>query len=158
MKVALPGASGFVGRHGLARLQESGHAVRTLVRTPGNIAAPESITAAGVAEIVGDLDKPEALRELVAGADAVIHLVGIIRERPRRGQTFQRVHIEGTQNLLRAARAAGVRRWVHMSALGTRPEAASRYHQTKYAAEQVVRASGLEWTIFQPSLLHGPDG
>lgn len=94
----------------------------------------------------------------MAGVEAVIHLVGIIVERPRRGQSFENVHLDGTRNLLEAAGGSGVRRWVHMSALGTRPEAVSRYHQTKYAAEQAVRASGVEWTIFRPSLIHGPDG
>jgi len=98
------------------------------------------------------------VRALVAGADVVIHLVGIIEERPKRGQTFERVHVEGTVNVLVAAKASGVRRWLHMSALGARPDAVSRYHQTKYAAEQLVRASGLDWTIFRPSLIHGPDG
>lgn len=153
MKVALTGATGFVGRHVLARLHECGHEVRALVRAPASVGPAGDVT-----EIVGDLDQPQALRQLVAGADAVIHLVGIIRQRPRRGQTFQRIHVEGTHNLLRAATAAGVRRWVHMSALGTRPQAASFYHQTKYAAEQAVRAASLQWTIFRPSLIHGPDG
>jgi NADH dehydrogenase len=88
------------------------------------------------------------------GCDAVIHLVGIIGEIG--DQTFERVHWEGTRRVLEAALNSGVRRIVHMSALGTRPEAASRYHQTKWAAEEAVRSSGLDWTVFRPSLIYGP--
>lgn len=71
-------------------------------------------------------------------------------------QTFQNVHTRATQNVVSAAKRAGVRRFVHMSALGTRPNAASRYHQTKWAAEEIVRSSGLDWTSFRPSLIYGP--
>jgi NADH dehydrogenase len=95
------------------------------------------------------------LAEDVSGCSAVIHLVGIIRERPAAGVTFERVHVDGTRNMLAAAAEAGVRRFVHMSALGTRPGARSRYHQTKWAAEEAVRASGLAWTIFRPSIIYG---
>jgi NADH dehydrogenase len=86
--------------------------------------------------------------------DAVIHLVGIISEVGQ--STFENVHINGTRNLVAATRNAGVRRLVHMSALGTRPGAASRYHQTKWTAEEMVREGGLEFTIFRPSLIYGP--
>jgi nucleoside-diphosphate-sugar epimerase len=92
------------------------------------------------------------------GCDAVIHLVGIIMEYPSKGITFQRIHFEGTQAVVDAAKAAGVKRFVHMSALGTRPDAVSTYHKTKYLAEQYVEHSGLDWTIFRPSLIHGPRG
>src|SRR6185436_19566424 len=92
------------------------------------------------------------------GASAVIHLVGIIFEQPYSGVTFQRMHFEGTRAVVDAAKLAGVKRYVHMSALGTRMDAASDYHKTKYAAEQYVRASGLDWTIFRPSMIHGPKG
>lgn len=84
----------------------------------------------------------------------LIHLVGIIAEcGPSR--SFERVHVELTASVLAAAKLAGVRRWIHMSALGTRSQARSRYHQTKWAAEELVRGSGLDWTIFRPSLIYG---
>jgi NADH dehydrogenase len=86
--------------------------------------------------------------------DAVIHLVGIISEVGE--STFEKVHIHGTRNMVAAAQQAGVGRFVHMSALGTRPSADSRYHQTKWAAEELVRHSGLQFTIFRPSLIYGP--
>jgi NADH dehydrogenase len=92
----------------------------------------------------------------IAGCDSVIHLVGIIREQPAAGVTFDRVHVQGTRNVLDAAAGAGVRRYVHMSALGSRPHARARYHQSKWAAEEAVRGSGLAWTIFRPSIIYGP--
>jgi uncharacterized protein YbjT (DUF2867 family) len=155
LSVAVTGATGFVGRHVLLHLLDAGHDVRALVRDADQL-TPREWT--NVTAVTGDLFSPAALRRLVEGADAVVHLVGIIAERPARGQTFERIHVEGTSNLLAAARGGGVRRWVHMSALGARPEAPATYHRTKYEAEQRVRGSGLQWTIFRPSLIHGPDG
>jgi NADH dehydrogenase len=72
--------------------------------------------------------------------------------------TFQRIHHQGTIAVVDAAKRNGIQRYIHMSALGTRPDAISAYHKTKYAAEQYVRASGLDWTIFRPSFIHGPRG
>ena len=103
----------------------------------------------------GGLFEAAALDEGMRGCDAVVHLVGIIRERPSRGVTFGAVHLEGTRRVVDAAARNGVRRYVHMSALGTRPDAASDYHRTKYEAEEYVRAGGSDWTIFRPSLIHG---
>ena len=85
------------------------------------------------------------------GVDAVVHLVGIISEVGQ--NTFENVHTRGTENIVAVARAAGMKRFIHMSALGTRPNAASRYHQSKWAAEEIVRQSGLAWTIFRPSII-----
>jgi NADH dehydrogenase len=100
-----------------------------------------------------DPGEERPLREALRGADAVLHLVGIIREIG--SQTFENVHTELTRRILAAASAEGVPRWVHMSAMGTRPGAASRYHQTKWAAEECVRASPMAWTIFRPSMIYG---
>jgi uncharacterized protein YbjT (DUF2867 family) len=97
----------------------------------------------------------QSLDHAMDGCDAVIHLVGIIREHPAIGVTFERVHTQGTINVLEAAAAVGARRYVHMSALGTRSGARSRYHQTKWAAEEAVRASPVPWTIFRPSIIYG---
>ncbi len=152
--VALTGGSGFVGRHVLARLLVSGIRIRALVRDPQRL----SVCDAKVHAVRGDLFDRSALEELVDGADAVVHLVGVIMEIPRKGQTFDRVHRVGTENLVAAAKKTRVKRWVHMSALGTRPNAVSRYHLTKWAGEQAVRDSGIDYTIFRPSLIHGPDG
>jgi len=91
----------------------------------------------------------------MAGVEAVIHLIGIIAETSR--VTYEQAHIEATSNVLAAAKQAGVTRWIQMSAIGTRPFARSRYHLTKWQAEELVRQSGLDWTVFRPSLIYGHD-
>ena len=101
-----------------------------------------------------DFDSPTSLRAALEGIDAVVHLVGIIAEVRR--QTFEGAHVQTTRNLLVAAKRVGIARWVHMSALGARENARSRYHQTKWAAEELVRTSGLAWTILRPSIIYGP--
>jgi uncharacterized protein YbjT (DUF2867 family) len=151
--VAVTGGTGFVGRAVVGALSRHGHQARCLVR-----AAPEGRVTGlnGVSTVPGDVTQPAGLPEALRGADAVVHLVGIIRERPGRGVTFERLHAEATRNVVAAAREAGVPRFVHMSALGARARAPSRYHQTKWAAEETVRQSGLDWTIFRPSVIFGP--
>jgi NADH dehydrogenase len=108
----------------------------------------------GMDWVRGSVLSPNDLRRALQGCDAVIHLVGIIGEIG--DQTFERVHQEGTLRVVESALACGVRRMIHMSALGTRPAAVSRYHQTKWAAEEAVRGSGLDWTVFRPSVIYGP--
>jgi len=151
-QVFVTGATGFVGHALLQRLCAAGHVVRCLVRH-GSARRLRGLGA--IARIEGDVLTRRGLEEGMAGCDAVIHLVGIIREHRAANVTFARVHVEGTRNILEAAKAAGVQRYLHMSALGTRPDAASRYHLTKWAAEEAVRASGLTWTIFRPSIIYG---
>lgn len=148
MNVLITGASGFVGRAVTGEVIRAGHSVRALVRRP-----PRE-DGGPVVWVPGSILAPEALREAARGCEAVIHLVGIIGEVG--DQTFERVHHEGTLRVLEACQSAGVGRWIHMSALGTRPGAASRYHRTKWAAEEAVRGSGLRWTIFRPSVIYGP--
>lgn len=151
-RVLVTGGTGFVGRAVIHALRAEGHTVRCLVRR----GSERDLRGLGAIERVeGDVLVRRGLADDVAGCAAVIHLVGIIREHPAAGATFERVHVEGTRNMLEAAAAAGVRRFIHMSALGTRPGARARYHQTKWAAEEAVRASGLAWTIFRPSIIYG---
>jgi NADH dehydrogenase len=138
-RVFVTGASGFVGQSVCEELLARGHDVIALVNRAG---LPEHLSR--VSAVRGDLFAPATLLEGMAGADAVIHLVGIIMERPRRGVTFGRVHVEGTRAVLDAMRQSAPRRLVHMSALGTRPNAPSAYHRTKHEAEELVRASGLD--------------
>ena len=151
-RVFVTGASGFVGSAVIEELVSRGYGVNALV----NRRAPKA--GGDVRAIKGDLFNAAALDEGMTGVDAVIHLVGIIMERPSRGVTFERIHFQGTKSVVDAAVRNGVRRYVHMSALGVRPDAVSTYHRTKYRAEQYVRGSGLDWTIIRPSLIHGPGG
>jgi len=154
MKVLVTGGTGFVGQAVLAALREAGHPARVLVRDASSPHARELVARLSAEAVVGDVLDPDSLRRAVPGCDAVIHLVGIISEIGR--NTFENAHTTATRNVVTAAQAAGASRYVHMSALGTRPNAGSRYHQTKWAAEEIVRASGLAWTIFRPSLIFGP--
>ena len=145
--IAITGASGFVGREVVRQALAAGLAVRVIVREVGR--APAEVEV-----FHGNVIHAPALEGAFTGCKALIHLVGIINE--WRENTFERAHVQATLNVLDAAKRAGVKRFVHMSALGTRPDAASRYHQTKWAAEEAVRKSGLAWTIFRPSLIYGP--
>jgi len=155
MKVFVTGGTGFVGSEVLRQLVAANYEVRVLMRrgSEGKLALRD-----GVEIHLGDATDPATLVEALAGCDAVIHLVGIIREFPGQGITFERLHVEGTRNLLAAARAQGVRRYLHMSANGTGPAGVTAYHRSKWQAEELVRASGLDWTIFRPSLIFGKGG
>jgi NADH dehydrogenase len=151
-RVFVTGGTGFVGRAVIQTLRAEGYGVRCLVRR----GSERDLRGFGAIERVeGDVMARQTLDEGMSGCDAVVHLVGIIRERPAIGSTFERVHVQGTQNVLGAAAAAGVRRYLHMSALGTRSDARARYHRTKWAAEEAVRASPVPWTIFRPSIIYG---
>src|SRR5277367_3858934 len=154
MKVLVTGGTGFVGREILARLHTRGHSIRVLARRPQSPAVQGLASQFGAEAYAGDVLDPASLQIACRGVDAVIHLVGIISESGQ--STFENIHVRGTENVISAARAAGVGRLVHMSALGVRAGAPARYHQTKWAAEQRVRSSGLAFTIFRPSIIYGP--
>ena len=153
MLVAVTGATGFVGGHVARTLLRRGHRVRGLAHDP---ARAHLLADQGVELITGSLSDSSALHALARGADAIVHLVGIIVERGP--ATFTAVHVEGTRNVLAAAVAAGVRRFLHMSAVGARDEpGATAYHHTKGQAEQLVRTAALSHVIFRPSIISGPE-
>lgn len=158
-RVFVSGATGFVGRSVVRELLARGITPVCLVRSRGKLFAqhPE-ISPERFITVSGDLSDKKSLDSAIAQSEAAIHLVGIIIARPLRGQTFHRIHVQGTHHVLDACRSHGLRRYAHMSALGTRPHAVSNYHQTKWEAEELVRKSGLDWTILRPSIIHGPDG
>jgi NADH dehydrogenase len=159
-RVLVTGASGFVGRHVVRELISRGYGTVCLVRDAEKLrrCLPQDVPDGSVSIVEGDLDDAKALDRAARQAQATIHLVGIIFDRPMRGQTFDRIHVQGTRHVLEASQRAGIRRFVHMSALGTRPDAVSEYHRTKYKAETIIRNCGLKWTIFRPSIIHGADG
>ena len=154
-RIFLTGGSGFVGSAVVEELLTRGYGVNALVNRRTITTPPGD---ADVRTIKGDLFDVAALDEGMAGVDGVIHLVGIIMERRSRGVTFERIHHQGTRVVVDAALRNRVRRYVHMSALGVRPNAVSDYHRTKYLAEKYVRGSPLDSTIIRPSLIHGPGG
>lgn len=149
-KVFITGGGGFVGSAVISEVLSRRKDVVGLVNR-------KAIAEQGgrVASMKGGLFGAP-LAEAMAGCIAIIHLVGIIAEKGE--ANFQKIHVEGTRRMIEAARQAGVRRFVQMSALGTRANAVSQYHRTKFTAEQLVRESGLDWTIFRPSMIHGPGG
>lgn len=149
--VFITGGTGFVGRSIIRRLRSRGERVRALYRDERR----RFIQDETIEWVPGEIESLESLRRGMAGADSVIHLVGILVEPA--GQTFQKLHVDGTRNVVEAMQKSGVRRLLHMSALGTGPNAASRYHQTKWEAEEIVRASRLDATIFRPSLIFGQE-
>jgi len=153
MVVLVTGATGFVGNEVVRELLARGHKVRALVR-PGS--EKKLLAREGVEFFPGDCLNRGSLNPAAAGADAVIHLVGIIREFPGRGVTFERVHVQATRHVVDAAREGGARRYLHMSALGARPAPADPYHVTNWQADEYVKASGLTYTIFRPSIIYGP--
>jgi len=151
--IFVTGGTGFVGQEVIRELLARGHRVRVLARHPER--AVDLKKHPGIEIVQGDVLKPETLAAAMSGAQAVIHLIGIIAETSR--VTFQQAHTEATRNVLAAAKQAGVTRYIQMSAAGTRAGARSRYHITKWEAEELVRQSGLDWTIFRPSLIYGYD-
>jgi uncharacterized protein YbjT (DUF2867 family) len=151
-RVFMTGATGFVGRAVIQALRAEGYGVRCLVRR-GSERELRGLEA--IERVEGNVLARETLERGMAGCDTVIHLVGIIREQPATLSTFERIHVQGTVNVLESAAATGVRRYLHMSALGSRPGARARYHQTKWAAEEAVRSTPIPWTIFRPSIIYG---
>jgi NADH dehydrogenase len=145
------GGSGFVGRHVVAVLVDQG--ARVTVPSRRRERARHLLPLPTVDVVECDVNRREALSALVAGRDAVVNLVGILH-----GPGFARAHVELPQALAAACREHGVRRMLHMSALGASPEAPSEYLRSKGAGEQVVLGDGeLDATVFRPSVIFGPE-
>ncbi len=152
--ICVIGGSGFVGRHIVRLLAARGLRVR--VPTRNREQAKELILLPTVDVIAADVFDPAALEQLISGAGAVINLVGVLHD-GRGNASFAGAHVELTRKILAACASKGVNRYAHMSALGADSKGPSRYQQTKAEAEALVRASRLEWTIFRPSVIFGPE-
>ncbi len=153
--ILVTGANGFVGGHVVHALRADDRPVRALVRDRRK--AGDRLEAWGCEVVEGDITKPETLRTAVDGCDAVIHLVAI---RQGRREEFQRIMVDGTRNLIAAAREAGVGRFVHMSALGVSAETKDLvpYFGAKWQMERDVETSEIPYVIFRPSFVFAKDG
>lgn len=156
MKVLVTGGTGYVGQPIVASLLAHGHDV-VVVQRAGSTRGMRTKHPQLTVREVPLLDEPGMIAATM-GMDAVVNLVGIIRETPRHGLTMQRLHVNATQVVVKAAQQAGVTRFIQMSALGARPDAVSRYHQSKWQGEEVVRASGIPAAILRPSVIFGAGG
>ena len=149
--ILVTGGTGYVGSHLLARLRQRDERVRLLVRDPAKY---QQLAGGNVELAKGDVTDPASLGEAMQGVSTVIHLVAIIRERPG-GITFERIIYGGTVNVVDTAKSAGVKRFIHQSALGVRPDPNLPYFDAKYRAEEYVRQSGLPYAILRPSVIFG---
>lgn len=150
--ILVTGGTGFVGNEIVKDLLKGSFKVRVLARHPEKAHA---LAAAGCQLHEGDVTNiSSVLKSITPEIETVIHLVGILAE--SKGASFRAVHVDGARNVVEACKGMGVARLLHMSALGAREGAASVYHRTKWEAEEIVRASGLDYTIFRPSVIFGP--
>lgn len=151
--VLVTGSTGFVGGNLVRELLGGPHPVRCMVRDPRKA---EHLRKAGCEVVRGDVTDPSTVvNAITPEIDTVIHLVGILMQSA--SVTFRAAHVEATRNVVAACEGSSVKRYLHMSALGTRKGAVSEYHRTKWEAEEIVRASGLNYTIFRPSVIFGKE-
>ncbi len=153
-RILVTGATGFIGPKIVHALRAAELPVRCLVRDP---ARGRQLESWGCELTRGDVNDPESLRAAADGCERVVHLVAIIQGKP---EQFERVMTQGTENVVAAAQAADVRRFVLMSALGVNEQTKEQvpYYRSKWAMEQAVKGSGLEHVIFRPSFVFGRDG
>jgi len=158
MRIAITGGTGFVGRHLTEKLLADGHEIVIIGRHAKESPLPKNAGQSSGAQgrataVASDLSDPDVLAAAFSGCDAVAHCAGLNREIG--AQTYEKVHVEGTRNVVEAARRAGVRRIALMSFLRARPKCGSKYHESKWAAEEIVRNSGSEYTVFKAGMVYG---
>ena len=155
MDVLLTGGTGFIGTHLGGELLERGHSVTALARDPGAATTPE-----GIETVRGDVTDLDSLEAAADGKDALVQLVAVSPLRkPRGGNAMHdRVHRQGTANAVEAAEAAGIDRFVQLSAIKADPDGPTAYLRAKGRAEEHVRASDLDWVIVRPTVVFGDGG
>ncbi len=154
--ILITGATGYIGRHLVARLISQGERPRCLVR---DIQRARGILPADKVELVqGDTTLPDVLADAVQGVDTIVHTAFITADRKQSaGNQYEVTNVGGTTNLINAAKQAGVKRIIELSGLGTRPDKPGSYMQGRYLAEKLLIDSGLAWTIIRPSVVFGKD-
>lgn len=145
--VAMTGATGFVGQATLPLLKAAGWHIRALTRRPQE-------TEEGITWVKGALDNAESLNTLCESADAVMHIAGVVNAPDKAG--FDAGNVAGTENMLSAAKHAGIKRFLHVSSLSAKQPQLSDYGDSKYHAEKLVGTSMLDWTILRPPGVYGP--
>jgi NADH dehydrogenase len=154
MKIAITGGTGFVGGHLAESLANEGHEVVVVARgVDRRERARRILDLPGVQVAQAGVSDREGLERAFAGCEAVAHCAGINREVG--AQTYAAVHVRGTENVVAAAERAGVKRLALISFLRARPACGSPYHESKWRAEELVRASALEWTVLKPGMVYG---
>jgi NADH dehydrogenase len=151
MKVAFFGGTGFVGNYIVDELLNASHEPHVLVR-PQN--ASKLIQADKCIVYSGDIENEAVIIDMMKNSDAVIYNIGLIRQFPKKGITFEKLHFEGVKRTVKLAKATEVKRYILMSANGVKMNG-TPYQTTKYLAEQLLKNSSLDWTIFRPSLIFG---
>jgi NADH dehydrogenase len=149
--IVIAGSTGFVGGHLTDHLLSRGERIKCFARSEKSA---KDLSEKGIEVIRGDITVKETIHETLHADDFVIHLVGIIAEKG--STTFRSIHVDGTATLIKEAQRAGVRHFFYQSALGADLNSWSGYLRTKAEAEEIVRNSGLNYTIFRPSLIIGP--
>jgi len=152
MKIAITGGTGFIGGHLARHLASQGHHVVLIARGKDS-RNPDLRNLPNSTFVPCGIDSAEALTTAFAGCDGVAHCAGINREHG--DQTYQRVHVQGTANVIEAAQAAGVQKIAFVSFIRARPNCGSAYHESKWAAEELVRNSGLDYTILKEGITYG---
>src|SRR5713101_6583867 len=152
--ILITGATGYIGRHLVARLVAQGEHPRCLVRDTKR--AGDILPAAGVELVQGETTDPASLVAAVRGVDTIVHAAFLTADRKQSpGNHYETTNVQGTANLIKAAQEGGVKRIIEISGLGTKPGKPGSYMQGRYLAEKMLKESGLDWTIIQPSVLFG---
>ena len=151
MKVVLFGGTGFVGSYIIDELLNNDHEPVVLVRE----GSESKLNNSKKCKIIsGDVSDVKSIENTIAGTDAVIYCIGIIREFPRKSVTFEKLHFQAAKECIDVAKASGVKRFIMMSANGVKVDGTA-YQRTKYLAEEYLKFSNIDWTIFRPSLIFG---
>ncbi len=152
--ILITGATGYVGQHLVSRLAAQGEPLRCLVRDTKKAAS--ILPTKGIEFVRGNTTQPASLEAAVRNVDTIVHAAFITADHKQSaGNRYEETNVQGTANLIEAAKDAKVKRIIEMSGLGTKPDKAGSYMQGRYLAEKVLKESGLDWTIIQPSVLFG---
>jgi len=154
--ILITGATGYIGRHLVSRLAAQGQRPRCLVRDTQRAAT--ILPTDNVEFVQGSTTQPASLGVAMQGVETIVHAAFLTADRKQSASNhYQETNVQGTANVIKAAQDAGIKRIIEMSGLGTKPDKPGSYMQGRYLAEKMLKESGLDWTIIQPSVLFGKD-